>query len=71
MGDVLSGVIGALAAGGLRSQRAAALGAWLCGRAAEFALVAGQSQESISAGMITGHLGAAFTDLRTAFPAIN
>jgi ADP-dependent NAD(P)H-hydrate dehydratase / NAD(P)H-hydrate epimerase len=71
MGDVLSGVIAALAAGGLRSQRAAALGAWLCGRAAEFALVAGQSQESISAGMITAHLGAAFADLRTAFPVTN
>lgn len=69
MGDVLSGVIGALAAEGLRSQRAAALGAWLCGRAAELALVAGESQESLSAGMIHKFIGPAFNDLRTAFPA--
>lgn len=69
MGDVLSGVVGALAAGGLRSQRAAALGAWLCGRAAEIALVQGESQESISAAMVPKYLGAAFQDLRTAFPA--
>lgn len=34
-GDLLSGVIGALLAGGLEAQNAASLGAWLCGRAAE------------------------------------
>jgi len=44
-GDVLSGVVGALAARGLPAFRAAAAGAWLHGRAADFAgheaLVAG------------------------------
>jgi len=34
-GDVLSGVIGAMLAQGLRGPDAASLGAWLCGRAAE------------------------------------
>jgi hydroxyethylthiazole kinase-like uncharacterized protein yjeF len=34
-GDVLSGVIGTLLAQGLKGPDAAALGAWLCGRAAE------------------------------------
>jgi len=35
MGDVLSGVLGALVASGLSTAHAAAVGAWLCGRAAE------------------------------------
>ncbi len=34
-GDLLSGVLGALLAGGMETFDAAALGAWLCGRAAE------------------------------------
>ena len=34
-GDVLSGVVGALTAGGLSAFRAAAAGAWLHGRAAD------------------------------------
>ena len=34
-GDLLSGVIGALLAGGMDGFDAAALGAWLCGHAAE------------------------------------
>lgn len=68
MGDVLAGVIGALVAGGLRSQRAAALGAWLCGRASEFAVLDRESQESISAGMVPKFLGEAFNDLRGVFP---
>jgi hydroxyethylthiazole kinase-like uncharacterized protein yjeF len=37
-GDLLSGVIGALLAGGMEPLDAAALGAWLCGRAAEIFL---------------------------------
>lgn len=37
-GDLLSGVIGALLAGGMDHFDAAALGAWLCGHAAELAV---------------------------------
>lgn len=37
-GDLLSGVIGALLAGGMDAFDAAALGAWLCGRAAEISV---------------------------------
>lgn len=63
-GDVLSGVIGALLAGGLRSLEAACLGAWLCGRASERAITAGASEESLSAGDTAVHLGGAFRDWR-------
>ncbi|MGJ8632822.1 MAG: NAD(P)H-hydrate dehydratase [Luteolibacter sp.] len=37
-GDLLSGVLGALLAGGLSRFDAAALGSWLCGRAAEISV---------------------------------
>jgi ADP-dependent NAD(P)H-hydrate dehydratase / NAD(P)H-hydrate epimerase len=37
-GDLLSGVLGALLAGGMQAFDAAALGAWLCGRAAEISV---------------------------------
>ncbi len=37
-GDLLSGVIGALLAGGMDSLDAASLGAWLCGHAAEISV---------------------------------
>lgn len=37
-GDLLSGVLGALLAGGMELFDAAALGAWLCGRAAEISV---------------------------------
>ncbi|MFD0892910.1 NAD(P)H-hydrate dehydratase [Luteolibacter ambystomatis] len=63
-GDVLSGVIGALLAGGMESLDAAALGAWLCGRASERAIAAGASEESLSAGDAAAHLGGAFRDWR-------
>jgi len=63
-GDVLSGVIGALLAGGAESLAAVALGAWLCGRASERALADGASEESILAGDTAAHLGGAFRDWR-------
>jgi NAD(P)H-hydrate epimerase len=37
-GDLLSGLLGALLAGGMETSDAASLGAWLCGRAAEISL---------------------------------
>jgi len=64
-GDVLSGVIGALLAGGKSPLEAAALGAWLCGRASERAIFpGGQSEESLLAGDTIDHLGGAFRDWR-------
>ena len=65
MGDVLTGVIAALAAQGLGLYDAARLGAWLCGRAAENAIVHGrESEESLSATRVIAALGDAFGDLR-------
>lgn len=68
MGDVLTGVCAALAAqldGEDRLFRAAVLGAWLCGRAAEIAVYEpGGSSESLSASAVIDRLGSAFTDLR-------
>jgi NAD(P)H-hydrate epimerase len=64
MGDVLTGVCTALAGQGLELYDAARLGAWLCGRAAERALLTSTSEESLSATMIISHLGAAFLELR-------
>jgi NAD(P)H-hydrate epimerase len=64
MGDVLTGVCVALLAQGLASYDAARLGAWLCGRAAELALLAGESEESLSATHVISQLGAAFRALR-------
>lgn len=65
MGDVLTGLCGALAAQGVGLPEAACLGAWLSGRAAEIAVRDGTgSQESLSAGDVAAWLGAAFTDLR-------
>ena len=66
-GDVLSGVIGALLASGKSPLEAAALGAWLCGRASERAIFpGGQSEESLLAGDTIEHLGGAFRDWREA-----
>lgn len=62
-GDVLSGVIGALLAGGRPPLDAARLGAWLCGRAAERALMR-QSEESLTASDTAAALGLAFRDWR-------
>jgi NAD(P)H-hydrate epimerase len=65
MGDVLTGVCAALIGGGHSCLDAAMLGAWLCGRAAEIAVFNGaDSQESLSASSVIGHLGEAFQSLR-------
>lgn len=64
MGDVLTGLSAALAGQGLDLYDAACLGAWLSGRAAEIALLNGQSQESFAPSDLLAHLGAAFTDLK-------
>lgn len=67
MGDVLTGVCAALLAQveGKEPLRAAVLGAWLCGRAAERAIFSDQeSPESLCAENVLEHLGGAFQDLR-------
>jgi len=65
MGDVLTGVAGALVAAGKSCREAAMLGAWLCGRAAETAIFSGiDSQESLSASSVINHLGKACRSLR-------
>lgn len=65
MGDVLSGLCGALIAQGVTGFEAACLGAWLSGRAAEIALTQGEhSQESLSAGEVAACLGPAFSSLK-------
>ena len=55
-GDVLAGTIGALAAQGLSPLRAAALGAYACGRAAEAALTTAGYPPAIRAGQVIAHL---------------
>ncbi len=66
MGDVLTGVCAALAGQGLALYDAARLGAWLCGRAAELALLSSrESEESLTPSALLAHLGPAFHDLRT------
>ena len=55
-GDVLAGTIGALAAQGLVPLRAAALGAYACGRAAEAAQAATGYPPAIRAGQVIAHL---------------
>jgi len=64
MGDVLTGVCAALAGQGLPLYDAARIGAWVCGRAAEIALVTGHSEESLSPTALIEQLGRAFDDLR-------
>jgi hydroxyethylthiazole kinase-like uncharacterized protein yjeF len=64
-GDVLSGVIGALLAGGMSALDGAAMGAWLCGRASEVAVRSGAfSEETLLATDTLDHLGRAFGDWR-------
>jgi NAD(P)H-hydrate epimerase len=66
-GDLLSGVIGALLAIGNPPREAAALAAWLCGRAAEIALAHEcQSPESLTPTDGATRLGRAFLDWRRA-----
>ena len=65
MGDVLTGICGALLGAKLSPNDAACLGAWLCGRAAELAVFNGHaSEESLLPRDLLDHLGGAFTDLR-------
>ena len=60
MGDVLSGVIGALLGQRMQPLAAACCGAWLCGRTAELAISEGrQSQHSLIATDLLPFLGAA------------
>lgn len=64
-GDVLTGVIAALAGQGVGTLESARLAAWLCGRSAELAVShGGQSAQSLTAGDVIAHLGAAFRELR-------
>lgn len=64
MGDVLTGVCAALIAEGKSAREAAILAAWLCGRAAERAILGGASQESLAAQDVANSLASAFVDLR-------
>jgi len=65
MGDVLTGVLAALAGQGLALYDAARVGAWLCGRAAEIALASGHdSEESLTPMALISHLGPTFEALR-------
>ncbi len=64
MGDVLTGVTGALIAQGQGLREAAMLGVWLCGRSAEIAITHGASQESLCASDVMANLGRAFASLR-------
>ena len=57
-GDVLAGVVAALAAQGLPPLRAAALGAWLCGRAATAAYAAAGFPLSVPATRLLPYLTA-------------
>ena len=63
---MLAGVIGARLAIGDSTVDAAALGAWLCGRAAEVALnQENLSEESLTPSDVLHFLGAAFRDWKT------
>jgi len=58
-GDLLSGVLGALLAGGEDLHAAACQGAWLTGRAAELALLDGESEQSLTPSEVARFLGRA------------
>ncbi len=65
MGDVLTGVCTALLGQGATAYEAASIGAWVCGRAAEIALVqCGASAESLAPTDVLEQLGRAFASLR-------
>lgn len=65
MGDVLTGVCATLLAQGVSCHEAGALGAWLCGRAAEALVCSGRrSEESLLASDVADALGEAFLALR-------
>ncbi len=63
VGDVLTGIIGALLAQGLSAFDAARLGVWLHGAAADLATQR-SGEEALIASDITANLGAAFQSLR-------
>lgn len=62
MGDVLSGVLGSLLAQKIPTHHAAALGAWLCGRAAEHTTLHQHPNATLPTAVAT-HLGHALRDL--------
>jgi NAD(P)H-hydrate epimerase len=65
IGDVLTGLLAALAAQGHPLYDAARLGSWLIGRAAEVAIYTGtESPETLRATSILNHLAPAFEQLR-------
>lgn len=65
MGDILTGVILAFLGQGIEPTRAAELGAWICGRAAEFAVdVGGESDETLIPTILLNFLGHAFREVR-------
>ena len=65
MGDVLTGVCAGLLGAKLSPRDAAQLGAWVCGRAAELAVLNGAaSEESLLPRDVVDHLGAAFREIR-------
>lgn len=67
MGDVLTGVCGALLGAKLAPRDAARVGAWVCGRAAELAIFRGRaSEESLLPSDLLDHLGLAFRELHSA-----
>ena len=67
IGDVLTGLVAALAAQGCDFYDAARVGSWLIGRAAELAIFRGtDSAESLRATSVLEHFGAAFRELRAA-----
>jgi ADP-dependent NAD(P)H-hydrate dehydratase / NAD(P)H-hydrate epimerase len=64
MGDVLTGVCAGLLGQGLSPYDAARVGAWLCGRAAEIAIVnSNQTEQSLLPRDVLNHLGDAFKEL--------
>ncbi len=64
MGDVLTGVCGALLAAGMAPVDAASLGAWLCGRAAEAYIFGPEgSPQSLTPSQTISALGSAFRAL--------
>ncbi|MBU6301445.1 MAG: NAD(P)H-hydrate dehydratase [Verrucomicrobia bacterium] len=64
IGDVLTGLCSALAAGGVPLYQAACLGSWLVGYAAELALLPDRAGEGVSAGDVAGCLPCAIRHLR-------
>ncbi|MBJ7259540.1 MAG: NAD(P)H-hydrate dehydratase [Chthoniobacterales bacterium] len=65
MGDVLTGVCTALLGQHADTYLAASIGAWVCGRAAEIAVIeSGASEESLTPGEVLANLGRAFDSLR-------